>query len=62
MNDLWIERYAEILGCDPHPNSVAVAIADLKAEVDRARKTITDLRKSGARTLDIPPVKTGWQI
>jgi len=33
--DVWIERYAELLGCENRPAAVAAAIESLKATVDR---------------------------
>lgn len=41
---LWIERYAESLGCDCRAASVAVAIEDLLAERERQRSEIGRLR------------------
>ncbi|WP_164102715.1 hypothetical protein [Candidatus Laterigemmans baculatus] len=41
---LWMERFAELLGCDPRPASIAVAIEDLLAERERQRETIGRLR------------------
>lgn len=32
--DKWIERYAELLGCEPRPGAIAAAIENLKAERD----------------------------
>lgn len=41
---IWIERFAELLGCDSRPASIAVAIEDLLAERERQCKTIGRLR------------------
>lgn len=45
---IWIERYADVLGCDPRPASVAVAIEDLLAERECQLKVIGRLRGSNA--------------
>lgn len=37
---VWVERYAELLGCESRPGAVAVAIEALKNEVDRVRQSI----------------------
>ncbi|WP_164103657.1 hypothetical protein [Candidatus Laterigemmans baculatus] len=45
---IWIERYAECLGCDAQAASVAVAIEDLLSERERQRKALGQLRGQGA--------------
>lgn len=47
--DLWIERFAELLGCDERPGAVAAAIEQLKDEVDRARKAVPKVRKEASQ-------------
>lgn len=55
---IWIERYAEMLGCDCGPAAIAVAIEDLLKERERQRKTIGRLRGRDAelRAKLAPPV------
>lgn len=43
---LWLENYAEVLGCEISPASVAVAIQSLKGERDRAIASISEHRKA----------------
>lgn len=35
QHDLWIERFAELLGCDAQPGVIAASIGELKATVDK---------------------------
>ncbi len=65
--DLWIERYSEILGCDPVPACVAAEMEFLKREVDRARKTIAHLRSKKSTTIDpidevLNERRDGWLV
>lgn len=46
LQSLWVERYAELLGCEPRPGAVAVAIAELTGEIDSCRMSISRHRKS----------------
>lgn len=43
--ELWIESYAEMLGCDARPASIAVAIQALQDERNRAVASIPEHRK-----------------
>ena len=49
--DAWIERYAELLGCDPRPGAVAAAIESLKAERDAAVRSIPEHRRAAEDAL-----------
>lgn len=49
--DLWVERYAELLGCDPRPGAVAAAIESLKAERNAAVRSIPDHRRAAEDAL-----------
>lgn len=49
--DLWIERYAELLGCDPRPGAVAAAIENLKNERDSVVRSIPQHRESAQDAL-----------
>lgn len=46
MRDLaaWFDRYAELLGCDPDPYTIAARIGELNDVRDRALATIAKLR------------------
>ena len=44
--ELWIESYAEVLGCDAKPTSIAVAIQALQSERDRAVASIAEHREA----------------
>lgn len=44
--DLWIERYAEMLGCDPRPGAVAAAILELKMNFENCVKSIPSHRQT----------------
>jgi len=33
--DLWFERFAELLGCEPRPAIIAATIDELKATINR---------------------------
>lgn len=45
MNEDWLERYAELLECDPKPSSISVAIQDLLKEKERLKQQILNLKK-----------------
>ncbi len=40
LESLWVQRYAEMLGCDARPAAVACAIDSLINELERCRKSI----------------------
>jgi hypothetical protein len=45
LQSLWVERYAELLGCEPRPGAVAVAIGELHDEMGRCKKSISRHRR-----------------
>ena len=47
--NLYLDRYAEVLGCDPRPAAIAGEITRLKMEIDQARRTVAELRKQLSR-------------
>lgn len=53
MDDLWIERYAELLGCDPEPGVIAAIIDEKNKELDTQRRTIGKLRANKSEEIDI---------
>lgn len=46
--DLWYERFAELLGCEPRPGAIAAAIEDKKLELERLLKSIPEHRRQAA--------------
>lgn len=42
---LWIELFAEKLGCDPRPSAISVAIESLVSEVDRRGDMLRRLKQ-----------------
>ena len=40
VDSIWVERYAEMLGCDARPAAVAVAIDELMQQVQKVRESI----------------------
>lgn len=42
----WFDRYAELLGCDPSPAAVSVAIQQLQTSLDNCRRSIPRHRQS----------------
>lgn len=45
VDNLWIERYSELLECDVRPAAVANKIQKLIGDLNTQRKTIAELRK-----------------
>jgi hypothetical protein len=45
MESLWVERYAELLGCEPRPAAVSLAIAELSNSLHLCRRSISEHRK-----------------
>jgi hypothetical protein len=57
-HSLWLERYAEILGCDCRPGLIAVEIERLKSQVDRIPAEMARNRRL-SRELAIEEMRRG---
>lgn len=49
--DMWFERFAELLGCEPRPGVIAATIEDLRATVDRLPAEIARNRREARDSL-----------
>ena len=47
MDELWLERMAEVLCCDKDPAAVVVAVKDLQDQLASAKRMIAHLRSEG---------------
>jgi len=47
MDELWLERMAEVLCCDKDPAAVVVAVKDLQDQLASAKRMISQLRSVG---------------
>ena len=47
MDELWLERMAEVLCCDKDPAAVLVAVKDLQDQLASAKRMIAQLRSVG---------------
>ena len=56
---LWEQRYAELLGCDNSPGSIAAAIGMMQYDLAEQRRMICSLRKSPMFEGPINPPTSG---
>ena len=49
MDELWLERMAEVLCCDKDPAAVVVAVKDLQDQLASAKRMIAQLRGVDAK-------------
>jgi len=55
MDELWLERMAEVLCCDKDPAAVVVAVKDLQDQLASAKRMIAKLRGRGdCQPLSLP--------
>jgi len=55
MDELWLERMAEVLCCDKDPAAVVVALNELQEQLASAKKMIAKLRGRGDCGLLVDP-------
>jgi len=59
MDELWLERMAEVLCCDKDPAAVVVAVNELQEQLASAKRMIAKLRGRGdCGSLAIPDLMT----
>jgi len=56
MDELWLERMAEVLCCDKDPAAVVVAVNELQEQLASAKRMIAQLRSSKSSGEMIRPV------